>query len=91
MTTVTFGNILAHFEVFGGMPDQPGEPGVGEDVLEADPGAGGEAEAAAHQVLRLRGHAAHREGDAGLTNLYGCKFNSINVQNFRLKWFEKRS
>ena len=68
-------NILAHFEVFGDMPNQPGEPGVGEDVLEADPGAGGEAEAAAHQVLRLRGHAPGREGDAGLTDLAGDEFN----------------
>ena len=50
-----------------------------EDVLEADPGAGGEAEAAADQVLRLGGRGARaggREGDPRLAYLGG---NSIEI------------
>ena len=39
-----------------------------EDVLESDPGAGGEVEAAADEVLRLGGHVG-REGDPGLADL----------------------
>ena len=50
-----------------------------EDVLEADPGAGGEAEAAADQVLRLGGRGARaggREGDPRLADLGG---NSMEI------------